>query len=413
MNDTQLYEQILEIQAPWHVDRVTLNRPGKQIEVTVRVDQGIAWGCPQCQRRMQVRGYERRTWRHMDSCQYKTIIQADVPRVGCEQHGTQVVQVPWAEKSSRFTRLFERLAIDVMLECSVAGACEILRISWDQADGIKQRAVRRGLARKAAVVHRMICVDEKGVGHGHDYVTVVASVAAGRSAHVEYIGDGRSREALDGYWARLTVEQKAGIEAVGMDMFQGYIESTQAALDAGDQKIVHDPFHVASHMNEAVNAVRKEEHREMMGIGDERLKGTRYLWLFSQEHLEPDRRAQLDHLWSRKLKTARAWALKEMLRDFWHSKTIHEAKEFFEAWYGWAVRSRLKPVMCVARMLKAHLTNVLTYFVHRLTNASMEGLNNKIQSLIQKAYGYRNRERFKTDAFFHCGGLDLYPCFSQ
>jgi len=31
---------------------------------------------------------------------------------------------------------------------SIRGACELLRISWDEADGIKQRAVKRGLARK-------------------------------------------------------------------------------------------------------------------------------------------------------------------------------------------------------------------------------------------------------------------------
>ena len=39
----------------------------------------------------------------------------------------------------------------------------------------------------------------------------------------------------------------------------------------------------------------------------------------------------------------------------------------------------------------------------------MEGLNNAIQGLIKKAYGYRNKERFKADIFFHLGGLDLYP----
>ena len=52
---------------------------------------------------------------------------------------------------------------------------------------------------------------------------------------------------------------------------------------------------------------------------------------------------------------------------------------------------------------------ILTFFVHRLTNGPIEGLNNKIQGLIKKAFGYRNKERFKTDIFFHLGGLDLYP----
>lgn len=413
MKDTQLYEQILEVRAPWRVERVTLERDARRIVVDVGLDSGAVWGCPVCQGRMHVRGYERREWRHMDSCQYRTIVRAEAPRVWCPKDGSETVQVPWAEGSSRFTLLFERLAIDVMGECSILGACDILGITWDQADGIKQRAVRRGLARKAASIHSTVCVDEKGIGRGHDYVTVVASVAPGRAAQVEYIGDGRTREALDGYWATLSAEQIEGIEAVGMDMFRGYIESTREALEESEKKIVHDAFHVAQHMNVAVNEVRKEEHRELLKGGDERLKGTRQLWLFGQENLETEQREQLDMLWSRKLRTARAWALKEMLRDFWHSRNVKEAANFFEAWYGWAIRSRLKPVKGVARMLRDHLPNLLTYFVHRLTNAAMEGLNNKIQSLIKKSYGYRNRERFKTDVFFHCGGLDLYPCLSQ
>jgi len=27
----------------------------------------------------------------------------------------------------------------------------------------------------------------------------------------------------------------------------------------------------------------------------------------------------------------------------------------------------------------------------------------------KKAFGYRNKDRFKNDILFHCGGLDLYP----
>ena len=60
-------------------------------------------------------------------------------------------------------------------------------------------------------------------------------------------------------------------------------------------------------------------------------------------------------------------------------------------------------------MLKSRLSNILTYCKSRLTNGPIEGLNNKIQGLVKKAYGYRNTKRFITDIYFHCGGLDLYP----
>jgi transposase len=112
---------------------------------------------------------------------------------------------------------------------------------------------------------------------------------------------------------------------------------------------------------------------------------------------------------TRKLKTTRAWSIKESLRDLWRCRSRTWAEQHWRWWYGWAIRSRLSPVQEVARMLKRHLPGVLTYFRHRVTNAASEGLNSKIQRIKKMAYGFRNREHFKTAIFFHCGGLDLYP----
>ena len=168
------------------------------------------WGCPQCQQRMQIHDYEERRWRHLDSCQFKTIIVSRVPNVRCPEHGSQTVAVPWAEKYTRFSRLFERLAIDVMLECSITGACSILGMSWDEADGIKQRAVKRGLARKVPAVMAHLCVDEKGMGRGQDYLTIVAQVTEQQTT-VEYVGEERNQASLDAFWEALTVASLATI----------------------------------------------------------------------------------------------------------------------------------------------------------------------------------------------------------
>lgn len=173
--------------------------------------------------------------------------------------------------------------------------------------------------------------------------------------------------------------------------------------------IVHDPFHLARHLNAAVDKVRKQEHRQLQTEGDDCLQGTKYWWLYGWENIPAQHRASFDVLKASQLKTSRAWSLKEMFRDFWACETVAEGREFFGHWYSWAIRSRLEPVKKVARSFKRHLENIVTYFDHRLTNASLEGLNSKIQGLIKKACGYRNRERFKTDIMFHCGGLDLYP----
>jgi transposase len=316
--------------------------------------------------------------------------------------------VPWAEKFSRFSRLFERLAIDLMLECSVAGACQVLRISWDEADGIKQRAVKRGLERKAPGVPAKLCVDEKSAARGHDYLTIVAGLDGERTT-VEYVAEGRDQGSLDAYWHKFTPEELAGIQGVAMDMWDPYINSTLAHVPGAQGKIVHDPFHIVQHANKAVNDVRKQEQAQLAKAEDDTLTGTRNLWLYGMENVPPSQAARFDEIKFLNLRTSRAWGLKEVLRGLWCCPSLEDGRRYFRRWYSWAIRSRLDPVKRVARMCKARVENILTYFEHRLTNGPIEGLNNKIQGLIKKAYGYRNKQRFITDIFFHLGGLKLYP----
>jgi transposase len=214
---------------------------------------------------------------------------------------------------------------------------------------------------------------------------------------------------LDRYWKQFGKEELAGVKAVAMDMWDAFAESTLEHVPEASGKITHDPYHVVAHLNEAVNMVRKEEHRELQKQGEGTLAGTRMLWLYGQENVPEKRRADFDQLKVLKLKTARAWALKEVFRNFWLCQSREEGRDYYQRWHSWAVRSRLEPVKKVARMCRKRLEQLLNFFAHRITNGPIEGLNNKIQGLIKKAYGYRNHERFKTDIFFHCGGLDLYP----
>jgi len=99
----------------------------------------------------------------------------------------------------------------------------------------------------------------------------------------------------------------------------------------------------------------------------------------------------------------------ERIKKLWDYRYVGAARRFFNWWYGWAMRSRLEPMKRVARMIRSHLENILTYLEHRVTNAVTEGLNATIQWVKYAARGYRNRESFKTAILFHCGGLDLEP----
>ena len=181
-----------------------------------------------------------RAWRHLDSCGFLTFLHASPPRVVCPEHGVRQVRLPWAEPHSRFT-LFERCAIDVFAACAVAAAAGLLRISWDEAWHLMDRAVTRGLAAKPLSVPTLVGVDEKAAGRGQDYITVVSDLDAGT---VEYIADERQQASLDGYFEKFTAAQLGGVQAVAMDMWEPFAASVRTHLTDADDKIVFDRYHL-------------------------------------------------------------------------------------------------------------------------------------------------------------------------
>jgi transposase len=181
-------------------------------------------------------------------------------------------------------------------------------------------------------------------------------------------------------------------------------------VPAAAEKIVFDRFHIMGHIGKAVDTVRKHEHRALMASGDETLKGSKYLWLYSQENVPAQRRDEFAALIRKELKVGRAWAIKEALRGLWHYVYPASGWKFWKRWYFWATHSRLEPIRKAAETVRRHIDNILTYYQHPITNAMSEGLNSQIQKIKSMACGFRNIEHFKTAIYFHCGGLDLYPC---
>jgi transposase len=408
MRDVELYRQLLALEAPWRVERVDLSVAEQRVDVLVSHVRGVRWPCPECGTRLSVYDHsEERAWRHLDSCGFVTWLRARPPRVDCPEHGVRQVALPWAEPHSRFTALFERLAIDVLYETDISGACEILRISWDEGWHLMERAVARGQARKQRRVPQLIGVDEKAIRKARKYLTVVCDL---ERATVEYIGEDRKAASVGEYFKTFSSDELAQVKAVAIDMWEPYIAAVKTHLPDGADKIVFDRFHIMGHMGSAVDMVRMQEHRLLRRQGLSPLTGSRYLWLYAEENLPGIYKERFATLKTANLKTARAWAIKESLRVLWDYRYPAWARRFWKQWYFWATHSRLHPVVGAARILARHLQGILNYFsAARITNATAEGLNSKIGTIKKMAYGYRNKEHFKTAIYFHCGGLDLYP----
>ena len=400
------YEQLLGLGGAWKVSAVQLELSAKRVEVDIYFDLSQTMQCPECGKSCaHYDDREQREWRHLDTMQFETVLRCEVPRCNCPEHGVKTLRIPWAGKSSRFTLLFESFAIDVLQACSsVKAAAELMGLNWHQVNEIKRRAVARGLERRESAPIKHLGIDEKSFRKGPHYVSLLTDLEGSR---VLDVAEGRDGVACDKLFGTLAEEQLKDVEAIAMDMWRAFIKAAGEHLPNAD--IVHDRFHISQHLNQAIDKVRRHEHKALSKQQDDTLKNSKYLWLTGFENLSKEMQVRFNQLQSLGLKVGRAYAIKETFEHFWDYQYAGCARKFFKKWYGWARRSKLEPVKRVAKMIKEHFENIITYLKHRITNATTEGFNGVIESIKTNARGFRSFENYRVAILFQCGKLNLKP----
>jgi transposase len=363
--------------------------------------------CPECGAMSPVYDHQHeRTWRHMDTMQYECYLHSCTPRVKCDLHGVLNMRIPWAEKYSRFSLLLERHAIKVIKASrNIEEARKLLKMNWRQVQGIMSRAVERGMKNRKDDEIPWLGVDEKSFRKGQDYVSLAYDID---QRCVIDVVEGRDEKAARKLLNKaLTPNQQEMVCGVAMDMSSTFISVVEDLLPNAD--IVHDRFHISQHLNDAVDQTRRQENKIMAAENDKRLTGTKYIWLKGMEHMSDENMARLEALKNMELKTAKAWALKEMFKHFWDRRNEDYARHYFDFWFKQVIESGLKQMKKVAAMLKKNLHNILSYFSSYITNALAEGMNSKIQAMKANARGFRSFENYRISILFFCGKLSMFP----
>lgn len=396
---------MLGITAPWSVDDVEFDKENGEVRIHVSLSKD-GFVCPECGARCLGYDKEVREWRHLPTFQYKTVIMAEVPRVKCDRHGVHQVKVPWAEPNSRFTVLMERLVIDMHREVMcVSSVAKLAGISYDEANGIISRAVRRGMARRTKRQVFNIGFDEKAYKVGHSYITVVHDKDADS---VLYVGVNRDTAAVEEFYAQWEPHLRK-LRSVSMDLWVPFIEGARRHLDFADRLICFDKFHVMSFFGDAVNDVRKKENAELSRKGDNTLKGTKYAWLYNAKNIDGRSRQWFCELTRKGLKTARAWSIKELAGRLWDFVSATWAEKAWKKLLGWMDRSRLEPMKKLSKTIKSHFYGIMNAVRLKTDNAEAESINSRIECIKNRACGFRNVQNFINAIYFHLGGLDLYP----
>ncbi|MCX2780730.1 transposase [Microbulbifer thermotolerans] len=146
-------------------------------------------------------------------------------------------------------------------------------------------------------------MDEKQFRRDHSYISSLVDLEGSRVLEVfEDRTEESSKKLLE---SGLSKTQREKIEAVALNIWPAYANAVDVLLP--NATIVHDRFHIMQHLTEAVNKVRRHENKQLIKQGDDRLKGSRYLWLTNGENLGECFREASTVLKCSDQKVTRAW----------------------------------------------------------------------------------------------------------
>lgn len=257
-----------------------------------------------------------RRWRHLDIMQYKTFINASLPRVKTSEGKVKTLFPPWADKNERHSYLFERAVIR-MLQATMnqTQTKKLMRCSFDVVNRILHKATERGMERRKdekGTITR-VGIDEKSFRKGHRYASILSDTEGGRILEVE---EHRTKKAAGALLEKgLTDEQRREVEEISMDMWEWFRVAAEEKIP--EAEIVHDKFHLIKYLNEAIDKVRRREVKE-----HEELKESRYALLKHEENLTEKQKIKFEEIRAANFEVSRAWEARENFKEIFKNKSL-------------------------------------------------------------------------------------------
>jgi transposase len=338
-----------------------------------------------------------REWRDLSMRKLPLKLRYRPRRVECPRCGLRVEDFPWAEPWARVTTALSNAVARLARELSWQGTARQYGLNWKSVATIVKRAVQYGLRhRKRPPVH-VIGIDEVSRRKGQVYLTVVYDL---ERRVLLWVGDERTEEAVRTFFTEeMGARRCRTLQVVCMDMWAAYANLVRE--HAPNAQILFDRFHIVRHLNEAVDAVRRDLWRRLTSRERTTFKGTRWLLLKNPWNLTGNQKERLSTLVQWNTPLVRAWYLKEAFQLFWSYKQPWRAKQHLSKWITSAMRSKLEPFKKFAQMLRTHLGGILPWTKIRVSNGAVEGMNNKIKSISHRSFGFRTAENFIA-AIYHC-----------
>ncbi len=361
--------------------------------------------CPKCGLRGPIirMGNDTRTWTDIAVFGMRIFLHYAPKEIDCPTHGRIQEEIPWAAVQARVTYRLEFRVCALSQIMTQKAASEILKMPTSTLSDILHRVITRTRASHKIRGLVTLGVDEIAYCKGQSYATIVYDLD--RSC-VVWVGKGKGRATIDEFFTtQISEHQRKGITWASCDMSRAYTEAIKHHCP--NARLVIDRFHVVKALNEAVDAVRKEEWHSLKGDARKVIKGLRWLLGMSLRNRSPSQTRLLNELRNSNRRIHRAWVLKDEFEHFWNYRYVGSATSFLKSWMTAALKSRIPSLKTFVATLKVHQENILSFIQRPLTNAVGEGINRIIKIVKNRASGFHTLASFADLIFLTVGDLDI------
>lgn len=357
--------------------------------IEVRPDQRYAPLCSACGCSLgRLHAEAVRLVRDLRLAEHDVLLEVAQRRFYCWTcRGTRTEALEFVAPFARVTKRLARYAAELCRLLSVAQVARHLGLDWK----LVKRCDRAALEMEFGVTDtrglRLLAVDEIAIKKGQRYMTVVLDYETGR---VVWLGENRRAETLASFFASMSTEERAAIQAVAMDMWRPYELAVREFLP--NARIVYDLFHIVANYNrEVLDPVRKAAYRQVRD-GEERrfIKGSRFLLYKNQEQLTIEERPRLEELLRVNEAISLAYVLKDALKEIWRTRSPWAARRALRRWCTFALESGLSPLIRFAGKLMRHARGIIAHAAYPIHTSRLEGVNNRIKVLKRIAYGFHD-----------------------
>jgi transposase len=313
--------------------------------------------------------------------------------------------MPWANGKSHLTQSYSWFLAQWATQLSWKEVAQRFKTTWHHVFTAVEMAVAWGRSQMNLDNISAIGIDEIQWQSGKRYLTLVYQID-NHCKRLLWIGKNRTKKTLEGFFNWFGIPRTQNIKFICSDIWLAYLN---AVKERAPQALhILDRFHIIAQIKKAIDKVRAEEVRKLKEKGQNPvLKRTRWIFLKNPENLTVKQDQKLAALLKQNLKTVRSYLLKEHFQRLWEYISPYWAGKFLDRWTRKVMYSRIEPMKKVARTIREHKPLILSWFKakKKISQAVVEGMNNKVKLTIRKAYGFKTFKATEIQLFHALGDL--------